>query len=357
MSLSRQLGKIERELEGIVGVQERQIFLLQQMMRLCGSDFSAFNLLDRDLRVVGGIAWPVTEERMRLMQVLNPVLGALLKASPVSEALRFGKPKKAVAIDSEVLHASLIYREVYQPMAMHHLGTFVYPGNGDYIVGVGISSSSQPFSKEQIRSLERLCLRFEGLICGELQAIGPILSFAKPGDWRVRVGVDLSACELNDYVTGLFASFFGDTASWLGKGMLPPELTNHIRGVFRAQEGGLIPVRGVRRCSVSRAYRGRKLNLFFEETPNGQDYLLTCAEDDEAAALLQRVSDACKALQRDSYAVYRTCVAMLDGAKSHESIVQKASLGGLKESSAKRIVSRARLVLRQVEQGHVTSLG
>ncbi|MBC2605610.1 hypothetical protein [Pelagicoccus albus] len=349
MSIARQLDRMERELEGIVSPQGKQIYLLQQMLPLCGSDFSAFNLMDEQLRVVGGVAWPITEDRAKQMQLLNPVLGALLWSSPIGEVLRFCPERKAAIVDDERIKNSLIYSEVYRPMGMHHLGTFRFPSRGGNFVAVGISSSNAPFTRSAAINLERMCNRFESLIVMDLPSMGSVLGLPLAGDWRIPLDASLQPEALTDYLMGLFAFFFGDLRTWLPDRKLPPELLAQLRQGLEAGRSSVVP--GDKSLySFSKVREGRRLNILLEQTKQGH-YLLTCVEDSLALKGVQTLSEHCQSLKRDSYAIYRCCLAMLDGKRSYEDVLRSASLVNLKEASAKRLISRARAILYEIGLG------
>ncbi len=142
----------------------------------------------------------------------------------------------------------------------------------------------------------------------------------------------------------LLLFFYG--SSGLDNSRLPYNLENEISLLRERRLEGLIPTRSWETLSWHRMSRGRKLNLILISN-NSDGFELRCYEDFKASMRLKAVRDECFSLKRDAASTFVVCQAILDGCTNDRETLVRANLSALKSATARRIISKAKAVLKE----------
>ncbi len=348
--LSRRIDALRKELEDIDSPEAKQVEILKLINTVTGSFFSAFNLTDDLARVYGGIAYPLTEQRISFIQELTPTLRSIITADLMQD-LMFGglEHNQAYQPPQSLYLSSPVYQEIYSHFDMHHTAWYRYPRFTDRRrVIVGISSNERAFSRKELSNLEKICFAFRKQITDIADSGVSYPTFALQSDHTTILNSHLNPKHISAYMHAQLSFFYGrlqgsDSEGW----QLPADLVKTITHYLNRKVEYIIPLEEGMYFSFNKRRQGRMLSLIVRSIAN-ESYELACYEDQSELERLTRIRKACEDLPRDRYSILSACQAILDGAKGQEQILEKACLSALKPATGRKIVSKAHGILQLV---------
>ncbi|MBC2605611.1 hypothetical protein [Pelagicoccus albus] len=346
MNLQRSLQKLRVEIEAQEAPPARQLAFLSGLNVLTGASFSAINLCDASGRLKNAIVWPISEEIQKAMEHFSPKLSALIGMEVNQRFFEESGFGKAIVMPDGMYRNSALYREVYQHLGMEYVAWYFYPSlkSGDVLI-VGISSASRAFSHAELRRLEKACSEFESVVMLPDSGDRLPLSSTSPHDHFATLDESfVPTASLPEYLFGAFLFFYGSGLPVADPNKLPETLTRDIQRVLEWSDQARVWGSGKGSFAWSRKRQGRQLNLHIDRLESG--LRLSAHEDLSVLRRLSEIKSACFALDRDGASIFSACTAILDGVYEANEVLRLAGLGALKESSARRIVSKANSVLK-----------
>ncbi|MBD5779798.1 hypothetical protein IEN85_09865 [Pelagicoccus sp. NFK12] len=345
-NVSRYLDTVRNRVEVLVDPFSRHLELLKGLNELTGATFSAINLCDGYGRMLGGVVWPLTPERQKLIENLSPRLADIVGMEDVQSYFMDGGLGCVKVMPQPLYRSSALYQEVYRHFKMEYAAWYFYPrlDNGDTVI-VGIASEDVDFDAKTLRRFDRFCKAFEGMIV-RITHNGDRLPVVTPRgeDHQVMLSPTLKPQQaLWGYLRSVLLLFYGSDG--YDEGILPESLIEEIKDLRGRRSEGMMPLLSRDLLSWHRMSRGRKLNLVLQATGKG-GYQLQCHEDNKAILRLQKIREACLQLERDGSSIYSICQALLDGINDEKEILVRANLAALRPASARRIISKAKAMLK-----------